>query len=767
MKISKSVIGGLIWLVLIVQVGAEPRVDGRVRLASGEPAAGVQVRLFDLTDLRQWVGATTDAAGYFALPLRALPGAAAAPEHFELGLNYPNPFNPSTIIPYQLAAATQVRLEVFNVLGQRVATLVDGEQAAGFHTASWDGTDAAGRAVAAGVYLYRLQGDGVHLTRRMVLVDGQAGRPAVSAGGSVAVSAGGPAGADLPETAPVYGLTVSGEDLETYVDPAFRLEAGRGPLDLVVKARVDAPPAKVATEGPGALSGDVNNDGQVTLADALVVVIHHLAPTIAAPNHGDISLGDVNGDGRIDLTDALLIMTYSVNPDDPTLPAGIGDPVQEEDLRYPEATAVIDGVMPAGLFSTSVPGALAAGATAYYRVTVSGPGTLVAYTTGGTDTYGSVEDNAGTVLAANDDAVRGNRNFRVSTVLSRAGTYYVRVRGFIPSISGDYTLHVEVEEEPDDRAALVALYEATDGANWADNSNWLSDAPLGDWRGVATNADGRVTSVDLSSNQLSGSIPAALARLTRLELLNLSSNQLSGSIPAALGELTKLQELDLSSNQLDGSIPAALGELTNLKGLSLSRNQLGGSIPVELGELTKLQRLDLFDNQLSGSIPAALGELTNLKGLSLSRNQLGGSIPVELGELTNLKILALHSNELSGSIPVELGELTNLVWLNLRGNELGGSIPVELGELTNLEVLALHVNELSGSIPAALGELTNLVWLNLRGNELGGSIPAALGELTNLVYLNLRENQLSGCIPEGLRAVAENDLDQLGLSSCP
>ena len=79
------------------------------------------------------------------------------------------------MIPYQLPTAMYVRLEVFNILGQRVATLVDGEEPAGFHTASWDATDAAGEAVGAGVYLYRLSGHGVQLTRSMLLIDGQAG----------------------------------------------------------------------------------------------------------------------------------------------------------------------------------------------------------------------------------------------------------------------------------------------------------------------------------------------------------------------------------------------------------------------------------------------------------------------------------------------------------------------------------------------------------------------------------------------------------------
>ena len=176
----KSLIGSIIGLVLSVSVGAEPLLEGHVRLASGQPAAGVQVRLFDLTDLRRSVG-TTDAAGFFALSLQTLSGGTALPTDFTLGQNYPNPFNPSTVIPYQLSAAGHVRLEVFNILGQRLATLVDGEQAAGTYTAQWDATDAAGRAVGAGVYIYRLSSGEMTESRRMVLVDGQAGIPAIGA----------------------------------------------------------------------------------------------------------------------------------------------------------------------------------------------------------------------------------------------------------------------------------------------------------------------------------------------------------------------------------------------------------------------------------------------------------------------------------------------------------------------------------------------------------------------------------------------------------
>ena len=312
----KSLIGGFIGLLLSVHVGAEPLLEGRVRLSSGQPAAGVQVRLFDLTDLRWSVGTTTDAAGYFALSLQTLLGGTALPTDFALGQNYPNPFNPSTIIPYQLPAAGHVRLDVFNVLGQRLTTLVDAERSAGAHTAQWDGTDAAGRAMGAGVYIYRLSSGGMTETRRMVLVDGQAGIPAVGAAAQGPVRA---VEGAVEADGSVYGLAVSGEGLIAYVDPAFRV--GVDEADIVLEEHGGSPRMKLTTDR---ILGDVNNDGQVDAFDALYVLLYSEDSSITLPNNGDISLGDVNGDGQVDLADAVLLATYSVNPSDPALPPGIG-----------------------------------------------------------------------------------------------------------------------------------------------------------------------------------------------------------------------------------------------------------------------------------------------------------------------------------------------------------------------------------------------------------------------------------------------------------
>ncbi|MDD9994217.1 MAG: hypothetical protein OXS35_00510, partial [Dehalococcoidia bacterium] len=105
-----------------------------------------------------------------------------------------------------------------------------------------------------------------------------------------------------------------------------------------------------------------------------------------------------------------------------------------------------------------------------------------------------------------------------------------------------------------DREALVALYNATEGPDWNNNTNWLSDVPIGDWDGVDTDASGRVVELNLHDNQLSGEMPPELGNLSSLEVLLLSGNQLSG-IPPELGNLPNLRWLHLFHNRLSGEIP--------------------------------------------------------------------------------------------------------------------------------------------------------------------------------------------------------------------
>ena len=104
------------------------------------------------------------------------------------------------------------------------------------------------------------------------------------------------------------------------------------------------------------------------------------------------------------------------------------------------------------------------------------------------------------------------------------------------------------------RAALIALYNTTDGPNWTRNSNWDTTAPVADWYGVTTDTNGSLTRLYLHRNRLTGTIPTEIGNLTQLHL---HVNQLT-SIPTEIGNLTNLTRLHLDGNRLTGCVPAAL-----------------------------------------------------------------------------------------------------------------------------------------------------------------------------------------------------------------
>ena len=264
------------------------------------------------------------------------------------------------------------------------------------------------------------------------------------------------------------------------------------------------------------------------------------------------------------------------------------------------------------------------------------------------------------------------------------------------------TAEITVGPNPD-RAALEALYHATDGPNWVNNDNWLTDAPLGDWYGVDADTSGRVVRLDLDGRWDS-------------DAREYIPHGLSGPVPSELGNLANLTRLDLAHNFLSGPIPTELGSLTNLELLNLGDNDLTGPIPTELGELASLTRLYLYSNSLTGPIPTELGRLADLESLRLGDNDLMGPIPTELGELASLTGLWLYSNSLTGPIPTELGELASLTRLSLSSNTLTGAIPTELGRLADLESLYLSYNDLTGPIPESFLELEALERFRFEGN---------------------------------------------------
>jgi hypothetical protein len=266
------------------------------------------------------------------------------------------------------------------------------------------------------------------------------------------------------------------------------------------------------------------------------------------------------------------------------------------------------------------------------------------------------------------------------------------------------SLGVFAQTLEDDRLALLAFYNATNGNSWGIHSGWESPGTVGSspcgWSGITCN-NGRVTEINLFGYHLGGYMPAEignLSALTKLELrrINSGSYGIEGPIPASLWGLTNLEYLSLSGNNFQGGLPSAIGNLTKLKYLNLAHNfysslspsvgALTGTIPKEIGNLTDLTYLNLYRQNFTGNLPAELSSLTKLETLILSDNNLSGSIPPGLGSLINLKTLDLSyyvymysdmrspKGGLTGSIPVSFVNLSALQYLSLSGQSLSGGV---------------------------------------------------------------------------------------------
>jgi len=213
-----------------------------------------------------------------------------------------------------------------------------------------------------------------------------------------------------------------------------------------------------------------------------------------------------------------------------------------------------------------------------------------------------------------------------------------------------------------ERDALISIYQATNGNQWADNTNWCDGrCPVTGaarfnkrgtecaWFGVSCDPSERnVIEIAMDANQLSGTLPS-LQGITQLRLLYIVHNLVTGSIPDFSG-MTVLDTINLSFNQLTGPVPDFSG-LPNLADVDLSNNQLSSSI-APLTNLPLLQSFRVSNNRLTGPIPSFAG-LYFLGLITVDGNSFSGPIP-DFSQL-NVSIFYADHNQLTGPLPPASG----------------------------------------------------------------------------------------------------------------
>uniref|UniRef100_A0A7S1UXP7 L domain-like protein n=1 Tax=Grammatophora oceanica TaxID=210454 RepID=A0A7S1UXP7_9STRA len=299
---------------------------------------------------------------------------------------------------------------------------------------------------------------------------------------------------------------------------------------------------------------------------------------------------------------------------------------------------------------------------------------------------------------------------------------------------------------------------ASDG--WKDMTYWMTEKGICLWNGVSCpphlhegqeemhyNENSNVVRLNLTANNVQGTLPSELVALENLESLDLSKNGLTGTIPSSIADLKLLKELYLQDNELDGTLATEFGRLGQLRDLFLGTNGLRGSIPTQLGDLTELRALGLDENFLDGTIPEQVYKLRNLMILYLDSNDLTGTISPSLVNLKEMIDLRLRKNFLKGTIPSEMGDLTKLELFYLDDNALTGTIPDTWQTLTHVQEIQLYKNKLKGPLPASFASLKDLKVLYLDNNQLSGTIPVTYGALGDLTTFYLFNNKLNGTLP--------------------
>ncbi|XP_031277357.1 receptor-like protein 7 [Pistacia vera] len=340
-------------------------------------------------------------------------------------------------------------------------------------------------------------------------------------------------------------------------------------------------------------------------------------------------------------------------------------------------------------------------------------------------------------------------------------------------------------------------------------ARWNQNTDCCHWSGVGCDEAGRVISLNLSNESISGGIenatglfglqhlkslnlaynqfdatqiPSRLANLRNLTYLNLSNAGFGGQIPIEISNMARLVTLDLSSLYYLGSLlklkisnlslliqnfaqlrelyldgvnisahgsewcKALSSSLPNLQVLSLSSCFLSGPITSSFAKLRSLSVIRLDQNNLSSPVPKVLAEFVNLTSLRLSNCGLRGTFPQNILQLATLEHLDLSNNKfLQGSLP-NFPQNQSLRTLMLTFTNFSGLLPDSIVNLKNLSRIELSNCNFTGAISTSMANLTQIVYLDLSFNRFTGPMPS-FHKSKNLSYLDLSRNRLTGAIP--------------------
>ncbi|PHU19200.1 hypothetical protein BC332_10351 [Capsicum chinense] len=243
-----------------------------------------------------------------------------------------------------------------------------------------------------------------------------------------------------------------------------------------------------------------------------------------------------------------------------------------------------------------------------------------------------------------------------------------------------------------------------------------------------------LTGVDLSKSSESFHWAKPISSLSNLMSLQLSNCNISGRIPTAqLLNITSLSTLEMSSNVLTSSIPDILSNLTILSALDFCGNDSHGQ---------SLTYLDISFTRVGGTVPPSLSNSTSLTVPLANGCSIQVLIPSSITKLKKLRILMLNDN-ITGQLPVSMSSLTSLQYLFMFQNGLRGYIPTSICQILSLEYLNIEWNELTGRLPSCILQLPKISYLSVQKNNLNGNMPLSLFQKSRLDQISFGVSGLS------------------------
>ncbi len=355
-----------------------------------------------------------------------------------------------------------------------------------------------------------------------------------------------------------------------------------------------------------------------------------------------------------------------------------------------------------------------------------------------------------------------------------------------------------------ERDALIALYNATNGPNWTNNTNWNTTNPVSSWYGITVsniNGQDHVTEIILRYKNLNGVLPVEIGDFPQLVSLNLKGNNLSGNIPLEIGNLTNLSYLNLGRNDLSGTIPTSLSNLTTLSYVYLYSNHFSGLFP-DFTSNTNLKYLSIIYNDFQfADLEPNFNAINTLTQSNNGRFYYTVMNPID----TELSIDMVTGNNYTFNMPTVSGTGVTYQWYfndsaipgatgqtytinNAQNSNLGdyvckASSPIIPDLTIDRNIIHLYGTVIQSDKDALLAlynatdgpnwtnhdnwDTTEKVYnwygikmrgnrvteIDLQNNNLNGTIPSNIGDLTALINLNLSYNgsfypgDLHGSIP--------------------